>query len=123
MTINILAAFFNKGIIFLIIFALSGCSMHYTDREGFDRHIGFISVKSRSNNCVITNTVESAGLTIDITKDSGGVNLGYRIVSKSYIQGQEKVELKENAKLHMEVTEYNRLAEGFYPSASTPPCI
>ena len=85
----------NRGIFLTLIFFQSGCAIHFTDKDGIDHHIGFVSIKAEKNNCVVITTVKSVGLSLDFTSESGGLNIGLRSNSKSYIKNDEYVELED----------------------------
>ena len=91
-----------------LILAQTGCALHYTDQEGNNHHIGFVSIETEKTNCIITNTVKSIGLTIDASSDSGGINIGKRTISKSYIHFFDYIELEESKKETLKVTKYNK---------------
>lgn len=90
----------NRVIVGLFSLILSGCAIHYTDNQGKDSYFGLVSVSTEVNRCVITSTSKSFGLTIDATEETGGVNIGFRSTSKSYISGNELVEIEEGGDGH-----------------------
>lgn len=85
----------NKTLISILLLMISGCAIHYTDKKGKDNYLGFVSISTENNHCIVTNTAKSFGLTIDTTKESGGVNIGFRKTSKSYISENSLVEFEE----------------------------
>lgn len=91
----------------LMLFQTS-CALHYTDQAGNNHHIGFVSIRTEKSNCVLTNTVKSIGLSIDATSDSGGINLGMRSLSKSYIQHGDYIELEEDEAGTLVTTKYSK---------------
>lgn len=84
----------------LLIIILSGCSIHYTDSQGKDNYFGFVLISIEASHCIITNTATSIGLTVDTTKESGGVNVGIRTISKYYINENRIVEIEESDSKH-----------------------
>lgn len=78
----------------------SGCAVHYTDPDGKDNYFGFVSLSTETNRCIVTTTSKSVGLTIDMTKESGGVNIGYKTISKSYINDNEVIEVIDEGLSH-----------------------
>jgi len=104
-----LDAFVIRKIAWLFLLFQSGCALHYTDRLGQDRHIGFVSIKIAKNGCLLTNTVNSIGLSLDLTQDSGGANVGMRTISKAYIVGDTNAEFEEDKQGSIVVTKYNTL--------------
>ena len=102
------SAIIKRVTFFTLLASLSGCALHYTDKEGNDRHIGFVSITTEKNNCVVISTIRSAGLSLDVTSDSGGLNLGARSISKSYIKNGDYVELEEDEYGSLEAKKYNK---------------
>ena len=98
----------KKGFILILILFQSGCAMHFTDREGNDHHIGFVSLKTEKNSCVVITTVKSVGLSLDLTPESGGLNFGARSTSKSYIKNDSYIELEEDEHGSLEAKKYNK---------------
>jgi len=98
----------KRGILLILLFFLSGCAMHFTDKEGNDHHIGFVSIKTEKNSCVVISTVKSIGLSLDLTSESGGLNLGARMNSKSYINNDEYIDLEEADHGALEAKKYNK---------------
>ena len=95
------------GILSIIIFFLSGCAIHFTDRKGNDHHVGFVSIKTEKNKCVVITTVRSVGLSLDLTSESGGLNLGARSISKSYIKNDDYLEVEEDEHGALDAKKYN----------------
>ena len=91
----------SKVITGLISFLISGCAIHYTDNDGTDSYFGLVSVSAEYSSCVITTTSHSFGLTLDTTAESGGINLGYRVMSKSYVRENELVEIEERGGINV----------------------
>ncbi len=100
------SAVIKRGYFLILIFFQSGCAVHFTDRKGNDHHIGFVSIKTEKNRCVVITTVKSAGISLDLTSDSGGLNLGARSISKSYVKNDDYIELVEDEHGSLEVKKY-----------------
>lgn len=73
---------------FILYFAISmqgACSLHYMGDDGDEYHVGFMMTRSHNDLNTTTTSSQTLGLTIDLTSDSGGLNVGYRNVSKTKI--------------------------------------
>jgi len=92
-------------LLLIVILCLSGCSVHYTDVNGDDRYIGLVSISIEKNKCVLISSTNTVGLAIDITKESGGINFGYKKISKAYLKNNEYVEFENDSS----VSHYKRL--------------
>lgn len=82
---------------------LSGCSWHYLDDAGNERIVGFSAVTLTKKACTLLTTVKTAGIALDTTRDSGGLNVGYRSVSSIYLKKDESGSL-ENSSLRLLLT-------------------
>jgi len=80
----------------LVALYCSGCSFHYVDRNGFDRYVGFISMRTKQHDCVQVTAVESFGIALDATPESRGVTVGYRATTTLAIEGNVSVEVEGN---------------------------
>lgn len=103
-----LGASIKRNIFLGLVVFQSSCALHFTDQEGNDNHIGFVSIKTEKNNCVLVNTVKSVGVSLDLTSDSGGLNLGISSTSKSYIKQNDYIELEEHKAGVLAVKKYNK---------------
>lgn len=97
-------------VLIMLALFLTGCALHYTDKEGNDRLIGLVSIKVGKNDCVLTNTAQSIGVSVDTTADSGGINLGMRSMSKSYIKNVDYLELQGDESGTLIVSKYRKSA-------------
>lgn len=73
---------------FILYFAISmqgACSLHYMGDDGYEYHVGFMMMRSHNDLNTTTTSSQTLGLTIDLTSDSGGLNVGYRNLSKTKI--------------------------------------
>jgi hypothetical protein len=87
----------SSKLCFLLLLCLqSACSLRYVGQDGVDRYIGFLIVKSSHTPCTVDTTIESAGVTVDFTKQSGGINIGYRSVTTAEIKPDSVVEIQDN---------------------------
>lgn len=86
---------------------LTSCSIHYKDSEGVEHYIGLVSIEIEKQGCLSVSTAKSAGLTIDVTKESGGINLGVRTMTKSYIENNTTVTIEESSDKAMIIKEYS----------------
>ena len=110
MTMKIIQAVLLSKMLFIFnLIALSGCAIRYNDSEGGERYIGFFSVRIEKQGCLFINTEKSAGVTIDLTKGSGGINFGVKTVTKSYIGNNTVVTMEESETREVSIKEYNRL--------------
>lgn len=76
-----------------ILLLLSGCAIRYKDNKDVEHLIGFVSIATKSENCIIKNKIKSLGLMVDTTNESGGVNIGYKEVSQTYLLNNSYLEI------------------------------
>lgn len=108
MTTKIMQVVFpNKVPVILSLIMLTSCSIHYKNREGEDHYIGLVSMKIEKQGCLLVSTAKSVGLTVDATAESGGINLGARTTTKSYIGNNITVTIDEDADRNLIIKEYN----------------
>lgn len=67
----------------ILCFALlmNGCAVTYIDAEGATRRIGFLSITEMPGPCSLVRTVTTAGMSLDTSPSTAGLNLGYRSVT------------------------------------------
>jgi hypothetical protein len=75
-----------KALVLIAMVVTSGCALHYADSQGNHHYLGLLSIKTSAGECLDMVTATSAGLTLDLTDESAGLNLGVRKVSKAYIR-------------------------------------
>ena len=97
----------SKVLFYLSVIVLEGCAVHYKDSEGAEYHIGLISMKVEKQEGLLISTKKSVGLTIDATKESGGVNFGVRSVTKSYIQNNSDITIEGAANGKTSIKEHS----------------
>lgn len=95
----------------MLCFFLTGCAYSYTDADGVDHLIGMMDVATQKNECFVSYSVQTAGVTIDTTKDSGGLNIGYKNLTKVYINVDNTIKLTGDKKDNLTVREYVLTAE------------
>ena len=83
--------------LFICIHLFSGCAINYTDKYGYQRSIGFMNIKSRKEDCVLTTQIKTLGINLDVTESSGGFNIGYRNISKLMIEDDESIVIELSA--------------------------
>ncbi len=60
---------------------MSGCAITYVDAAGATRRIGFLSITEKAGPCSLVRTVTTAGMSLDTSPSTAGLNLGYRTVT------------------------------------------
>lgn len=66
--------------------ALTGCSWHYIDSAGNEKILGLSLITLVQHKCTLTSMVTIAGLTLDTTRDFGGLNFGYKASSSVHLK-------------------------------------
>ena len=60
---------------------MSGCAITYVDGDGATRRIGLLSITEKAGPCSLVRTVTTAGVNLDTSASSAGLNLGYKTVT------------------------------------------
>lgn len=87
-----------------MLMLVSGCALHYVDADGDQHYLGFVSMKTQQQGCLHQISTTTAGLTLDVTKESGGLNLGVRSISKIYLHPDTEMVVENDGK---QIIEYS----------------
>lgn len=60
---------------------MSGCAITYVDADGATRRIGLLSITEKTGPCSLVRTVTTAGVSLDTSTSTAGLNLGYRTIT------------------------------------------
>lgn len=97
-------------LLFCFVLSMSGCAITYVDADGATRRIGLLSITEKSGRCSLVRTVTTAGVSLDTSPSTAGVNLGYRTVTTVLPpdQGSVSFEMERDGQL----TSYERIGSG-----------
>ncbi len=104
-------AVYSKCLLASVAFVLTGCAFNYVDGDGNESYLGFMAFKSVKNSCATSTTVKTVGVNYDSTTESGGLNVGYKSVTKLYIDHDIDLVFEIDANNYVEVKEYNKAAQ------------
>jgi len=102
-------AVFSRLLLCCVISSQGACSLHYVGNDGVDYHVGLMMIKSQNSMCTVSTTIQTAGLTIDFTSDTGGLNVGYRSMSKARINPETLVVFEDGIDTHLDVRQYRTM--------------
>jgi len=89
-----------------------GCSLHFIGNDGERYDVGLMMIRSHSSQCTISTTVKTTGLTLDLTSDSGGLNVGYRSVSIAKINPDTLIAIENGVAGSLDVRQYKTSRNG-----------
>lgn len=105
-----------------ILLALPACSLHYTTADGVNRHFGLLVVDSTDGKCQLLQSVDSVGLTLDLTKESGGLNIGRRKITTTSIKSDSLMSLEDAGEGAIYPLEYNIALQMDRPKSTLLAC-
>lgn len=106
MATNLMQDVLTKFILYFAISTQGACSLHYMGDDGDEYHVGFMMMRSHNDLNTTTTSSQTLGLTIDLTSDSGGLNFGYRNLSKTKITPETVAVIETISGLSHEVKQY-----------------
>lgn len=99
------AALNNFISVSVLEFLLSSCSLHYTTADGINHYVGFMVIDSTEKKCTLFQSIESLGISVDLTKESGGLNIGRKIVTTANISPDSFVSFEDSDTNGIQLTE------------------